>query len=77
LFVALFPQFVRPGEPVLPLTLPMAAAIVFVDLVWYSTLALTVDRARTVFRPHLQPRLERVTGAVMVGFGVKLATEAR
>jgi threonine/homoserine/homoserine lactone efflux protein len=76
-FVALFPQFVRPGAPVLPLALGMAAAIVVFDLVWYSTLAFTVDRARTIVRPHLQRRLERVTGAVMVGFGVKLATEAR
>lgn len=55
----------------------MAAAIVFFDLFWYSTLAFTVDRARTVFRPHLQRRLERVTGAVMFGFGVTLPTEAR
>jgi threonine/homoserine/homoserine lactone efflux protein len=76
-FVALFPQFVRPGAPVLPLALAMAAAIVVFDLVWYSTLAFSVDRARTILRPHLQRRLERVTGAVMVGFGAKLATEAR
>jgi threonine/homoserine/homoserine lactone efflux protein len=76
-FVALFPQFVRPGAPVLPLGLSMAAAIVVFDLVWYSTLAFSVDRARTILRPHLQRRLERVTGTIMVGFGAKLATEAR
>jgi hypothetical protein len=32
--VALFPQFVRPGEPVLPLALGMAGAIVLFDLAW-------------------------------------------
>jgi threonine/homoserine/homoserine lactone efflux protein len=76
-FVALFPQFLRPGAPVLPYALGMAAAIVLFDLIWFSTLAFTVDRASRILRPRIQQRLERVTGAVMVGFGVKLATEAR
>ncbi len=76
-FVALFPQFVHPGAPVLPLALAMATTIVVLDLVWFSTLAFTVDRARTMLRPRLQRGLERVAGAAMVGFGVKLATEAR
>jgi threonine/homoserine/homoserine lactone efflux protein len=75
--VALFPQFVRPGEPVLPLALGMAGAIVLFDLVWFSALAFAVDRARTILRLHVQRRLERLSGAVMVGFGLKLATEAR
>jgi threonine/homoserine/homoserine lactone efflux protein len=75
--VALFPQFVRPGEPVLPLALGMAGAIVLFDWVWFSALAFAVDRARTILRLHVQRRLERLSGAVMVGFGLKLATEAR
>lgn len=76
-FVALFPQFLKPGAPVLPFALGMAAAIVVFDLIWFSTLAFTVERAGMILRPRVQKRLERITGAVMVGFGVKLATEAR
>jgi threonine/homoserine/homoserine lactone efflux protein len=76
-FVALFPQFVRPGAPVLPLALAMAATIVLFDLLWFSTLAFTVDRARTILATPLRRSLERFAGAVMVGFGVKLAAEAR
>jgi threonine/homoserine/homoserine lactone efflux protein len=76
-FVALFPQFLSPGTPVLPAALSMAGIIVAFDLVWYSALALAVDRARTLLGPRLQRRLERVSGAVMLGFGVKLAAEAR
>lgn len=76
-FVALLPQFLRPGAPVLPIALGMAATIVLFDLVWFSTLAFTVDRARTILGPRLQRRLERLSGAVMVGFGLKLATEPR
>ena len=48
-FVASFPQFIPRGAAVLPSALAMAAVIVAVDLVWYSTLALLVARARKAF----------------------------
>jgi threonine/homoserine/homoserine lactone efflux protein len=76
-FVALLPQFLRPGAPVLPIALAMAATIVVFDLFWFSALAFTVDRARRILGPRLQHRLERISGAVMVGFGLKLASEMR
>jgi threonine/homoserine/homoserine lactone efflux protein len=76
-FVALLPQFLRPDAPVLPIALAMAAGIVLFDLIWYSTLAFAVDRARHILGPRLQQRLERLSGAVMVGFGLKLAGETR
>ena len=77
-FVALFPQFVPDGEPVLGAALLMACTIAVVDLVWFSTLAYLVARARRAFveGPWLR-RAERVTGAVLVGLGVRLALERR
>jgi threonine/homoserine/homoserine lactone efflux protein len=45
-FVALFPQFVPEGSSVLPAALGMAALVVAFDLVWFSVLALAVDRTR-------------------------------
>jgi threonine/homoserine/homoserine lactone efflux protein len=77
-FVALFPQFVPDGAPVLACALLMAAMVVAFDLVWYSTLAYLVARARRAFveGPWLA-RVERVTGAVLVGLGVRLALERR
>jgi threonine/homoserine/homoserine lactone efflux protein len=76
-FVALFPQFLTPGAPVLPYALAMAGVIVLLDGLWFSTLAFAVERASRFFRPRVQRRLERFTGAVMVGLGVRLATESR
>jgi threonine/homoserine/homoserine lactone efflux protein len=76
-FVALFPQFVEPDAPVLPYALAMAGVIVALDIAWFSILALAVDRARQILRPKVQAGLERFTGAVMVGLGVRLATEPR
>ena len=77
-FVALFPQFVPRGAPVLPSALLMAATIVVIDFAWYSTLAMLVARARRAFveGPWLR-RFERLTGAVLVGLGVRLALERR
>ena len=76
-FVALFPQFVRPGAPVLPYALAMAGVIVALDIAWFSLLAFAVDRARQVLKPTVQAVLERFTGAVMVSLGIRLATESR
>jgi threonine/homoserine/homoserine lactone efflux protein len=77
-FAALFPQFVPDGASVLVSALLMAGMIVAFDLVWYSTLAYLVARARRAFveGPWLA-RAERVTGAVLVGLGVRLALERR
>jgi threonine/homoserine/homoserine lactone efflux protein len=76
-FVALFPQFLTRGSPVLPYALGMAAVIVVLDVLWFSTLAFAVDRARTLLKPRVQHGMERFTGAVMIGLGLRLATETR
>jgi threonine/homoserine/homoserine lactone efflux protein len=77
-YVALFPQFVPDGAPVLPWALAMAGLVVAFDLVWYSVIACLVARARRAFveGPWLR-RAERLTGAVLVGLGVRLALERR
>lgn len=76
-FVALFPQFLVPGAAVLPAALAMASVIVAFDLLWYGSTALAVDRLRRVLQPRLTRRVEKVTGAVLMALGVRLATEAR
>jgi threonine/homoserine/homoserine lactone efflux protein len=77
-YVALFPQFVPAGAPVLPWALGMAGLVVMFDLVWYSVIAYLVARARRAFveGPWLR-RAERLTGAVLVGLGLRLAFERR
>jgi threonine/homoserine/homoserine lactone efflux protein len=77
-FVALFPQFVPAGAPVLPAAVLMAATIVAIDLVWYSTLAYAVARAKSAFveGPWLK-RAERLTGVVLIALGIRLALERK
>ncbi len=77
-FVALFPQFIPHGVAVLPCTLAMAVVILAVDLIWYSTLALLVVRAKKAFTDGpWGRRIERLTGAVLIGLGIRLALERR
>jgi threonine/homoserine/homoserine lactone efflux protein len=77
-FVALFPQFVPHGYPVLPATLAMALIIIACDLVYFSALAVVVTRAKQAFqRGPWARRMERVTGTVLVALGLRLAFEPR
>jgi threonine/homoserine/homoserine lactone efflux protein len=77
-FVALFPQFLERGHSNVVTGLGMAALIVALDLVWYSVLALLVTRARRLFVDGpWHRRVERLTGGVMVGLGLRLALESR
>jgi threonine/homoserine/homoserine lactone efflux protein len=75
-FIALFPQFLDPSDPVLPYALLMALVVVAVDVVWFSTLAIAVDRAGALLRPRATAWLERVAGGVMVALGARLAVES-
>ena len=77
-FVALFPQFLERGHSTVTTGLAMAALIVALDLVWYSAVALAVTRVRRAFAAGpWQRRLERLTGSVMIGSGLRLAVETR
>jgi threonine/homoserine/homoserine lactone efflux protein len=77
-FIALLPQFVPADAPVLPWTLAMAAILIAVDLVYFSLLAWVVSRARRVIvGSRLARRVEQLTGAVMIGLGVRVAFESQ
>jgi threonine/homoserine/homoserine lactone efflux protein len=58
--------------------LAMAALLVVFDLIWYSAVAFGVTRAKRAFveGPWLR-RVERLTGAVLIALGVRLAIERR
>jgi threonine/homoserine/homoserine lactone efflux protein len=77
-FVALFPQFVSDGAPVLLPALAMAALVVTFDLAWYGTLAVLVDRSRrAIADSRVMRRVEQLSGAVLIGLGVRVALGQR
>jgi threonine/homoserine/homoserine lactone efflux protein len=75
-YVALLPQFVPHGSPLLPTTLLLAAAQIALSCAWYLLLAAVVARARAAFVRGAR-RLEVIGGGAMIGFGIKLAADAR
>jgi threonine/homoserine/homoserine lactone efflux protein len=74
-FIALFPQFIDRDAAMLPWAMAMATLLVCVDILWFSTLAWAVDRAGSILRPRVRQIMERVTGTVLVAFGIRLALD--
>ena len=77
-FVALFPQFVPDGAAILPATLLMAALLATLDFAWYLSLAFVVSGAKRAYEDsRLAKRIEALTGAVLIGLGIRVALEPR
>ncbi|HXD67653.1 MAG TPA: LysE family translocator [Solirubrobacteraceae bacterium] len=77
-FTSLLPQFVSSGRPVLLPFLVLGAIFVAMTVVWL--LAYTVAAARAaqmLMRPRVRATLDRVTGVVLIGLGLRLAVERR
>lgn len=76
--VAFYPQFVPADRPLFATTALLAVAQVAIEVAFYLTLAAAVSRAGVWFRrPVIRRRLEAVSGTVLIGLGVRLATTSR
>jgi RhtB (resistance to homoserine/threonine) family protein len=72
------PQFIAPGDPVVPLSLALAGVHIALGVAWLSLYAWLLDRAVTAFKgSRLRRTLDAVTGTVLVGLGLRLAAERR
>jgi RhtB (resistance to homoserine/threonine) family protein len=77
-YLAFLPQFIGPGDPALTKSLVLAGIHFVQGIVWLVGLAFLFDRGRVVLASARARRsLEAVSGAVLLGFGVRLAFENR
>lgn len=77
-YVTFLPQFIPHGANVAGFSLLLASIHVLLTLIWFSFLiALTVPLGRFLAKPRVVRNLDRVTGCVFVGFGVRLAVARR
>src|SRR5256885_1819130 len=77
-YLAFLPQFIRPGDPALAKSLVLAGIHFVEGIVWLVGLAFLFDRGRVVLTSARTHRaLEAISGAVLLGFGVRLAFEGR
>jgi threonine/homoserine/homoserine lactone efflux protein len=75
-FVTFLPQFVTPGQPVLPRLLLLGAIFAVIGWTWMNVYGLFVTRMRDVVTaPRVRQWMDRVTGVVLLGFGARLAIE--
>jgi RhtB (resistance to homoserine/threonine) family protein len=77
-FTSLLPQFIGPDRSVLVPFLLLGGVFVLMTLVWLSAYSLLAVRASAVLqRPRVRAAIDRFSGVVLIGLGVRLATEHR
>ena len=73
-YISFLPQFIPHGVNVAAFSLLLAGVHVALSLAWLCLLvALTVPLARVLSRPAVVRGLDRLTGCVFLGFGLRLA----
>ena len=75
-FVTFLPQWVLPGQAVLPRLLGLGITFAVIGWIWMNVYGLFVTRLRAVITaPSVRKWMDRVTGVVLLGFGARLAVE--
>lgn len=75
-FVTFLPQFVSPGQSLLPRLLELGLLFAVIGWVWMNLYGFLVARVRDlIITPRVRQWMGRVTGVVLLGFGARLALE--
>jgi threonine/homoserine/homoserine lactone efflux protein len=75
-FTSLLPQFAPASGPRFAALLVLGLTFCALTATWLTAYAFAVARARGVFeRPRLRRAIDGTTGAVLVAFGLRLASE--
>ncbi|HTU84198.1 MAG TPA: LysE family translocator [Solirubrobacteraceae bacterium] len=77
-FTSVLPQFAGSGHSVLVPFLVMGGLFVVMTVVWLCTYALAAVKASELLRRRrVSAAIDRLSGAILIGFGVRLALERR
>ncbi len=77
-FVAFLPAFIPAGVPAREFSLLLGAWFAVETAVWLGAVVWLVDRGvGWLSRSRVQRGLEKITGLVLIGLGLRLATESR
>ena len=75
-FISFLPAFIPRGAPVTPTALILGGIFLAEGIAWLGAVVLAGDRlSALVSRSSVRRRMERLTGLVMIGFGLRLAFE--
>lgn len=77
-FTGLLPQFAGPGHSVLIPFLALGGLFVLMTVIWLCGYALVAVKASEVLRrPRVRAVIDRASGVILIGFGIRLALERR
>jgi len=77
-YIIFLPQFVPAGAEVMFFTVLLAAIHALEGILWFGLLiAATQPLAAALCRPGIARALDRITGGVLIAFGLKLVLDAR
>lgn len=77
-FTSVLPQFVDPGQSVLVPSLLLGGLFVLMTLAWLCAYVLVAVKASALLRRRrVSAAIDRLSGAILIGFGVRLALERR
>jgi RhtB (resistance to homoserine/threonine) family protein len=77
-FTSFLPQFVRGDGSAFGSLLLLGGIFAALTLLWLAGYAIAVGHASALMRrPRVRKALDRVTGLVLIGFGIRLAFERR
>jgi len=75
-FVTFLPQFVAPGQSLLPRLLELGLIFAVIGWSWMNVYGLLINRIREIITaPRVRQWMQRVTGVVLLGFGGRLALD--
>jgi threonine/homoserine/homoserine lactone efflux protein len=75
-YVSLLPQFAPAGHRSAAIMMLLAGIHLVLSVLWLGGLAWLASRARHALSAKVKTRLERISGVVMIGLGVRIATRA-
>ena len=75
-YLTFLPQFISPGDNVLAKSLQLAGIHAVLGLIWLPLCAYAIDRLGALVR-GARRWLERISGAALIGLGLRLAFERR
>ncbi|MBJ7330429.1 MAG: LysE family translocator [Solirubrobacteraceae bacterium] len=74
-YTAVLPQFVAPGDPVLPVSLLLAGIHATLGIAWLCGYAWVLHRSRAVLGARARAAMQVVTGVVLLGLGGRVALD--
>ena len=77
-FTSFLPQFVHGDGPAFAALLMLGGIFAALTLLWLAAYGIAVGHASALMRrPRVRKALDRITGVVLIAFGVRLAFEER